>query len=204
MTRSSIRAALAAGAAALLIGGMAVSPAWAYFTDSHGTRGGIRVAVEPRTDIEEDFDEKGKHAYIRNTSRDVPVFVRARVYTNAAEYLGPVSGDGWTSAPDAEGWYYYGEVLDPYDPEDPAADPARSITRPLDVVVRFQTRETTRIIDADGTVSEFTNTVHTGENFNVIVVYEAVPIQFDDGGALLDPQACDWALAFDHQEEWGE
>lgn len=205
MTRGSIRAALAAGAAALLIGGMAVSPAWAYFTDSHGTRGGVRVNVEPRTDIEEEYGERVKHARIRNTSKDVPVFVRARVYTNAAEYLGPVSGENWTSAPDAEGWYYYGLVLDPYDPEaDPKPDPARSVTRPLDVAVNFKTRETTRIIDADGTVSEFTNTVHDGENFNVIVVYEAVPIQFDDGGSLLDPQECDWALAFDREEEWGE
>ena len=201
MTHSSIRATLAAGVAALLIGGMTVSPAWAYFTDSHGTEGGVRIFVEPRTDIEEEFDEKGKHAYIRNTSTDVPVYVRAKVYTNAAEYLGPISGTNWTSEPDPEGWYYYNLVLDPYDPEDPPADPSKCITEPLNVVVNFKTKETTKIINADGTVSEHTNIVHTGENFNVIVVYEAVPIQYDDNDNLLDPQACDWKLAFDDTVE---
>ena len=50
-------------------------------------------------------------------------------------------------------------------------------------------------------MSEHTNIVHTGENFNVIVVYEAVPIQYDDNDNLLDPQACDWKLAFDDTVE---
>lgn len=198
MTRKSIRTMVVAGAAALLIGGMTVSPAWAYFTDSHGTAGGIRISVEPKTDIEEEFDNSEKHVYIKNTSYDCPVFVRARVYTNAPLYLLNIAGANWSDGGDD--WWYWNNVLEPIDDngtKDDTSDDVIHYTDKLDVKIDLhKTREVVKITNADGSVTEFTVFDHTDENYNVIVVYEAVPIQFDASGNLLNPQAADWTMRF--------
>jgi len=178
MKRISFHVTALAVAASLLVGGMAVSPAWAYFTDSHETEGGIEISVEPSTEITETFDENGKHVTIINTSKTVPVWVRAKVYASANNVkTSDTSGTNWTFGDDGEWWYWDYEL-----------QPGKT-TDPLDVKITFKEAEKTVITFPDGTTEEFINETHDGENFNVVVVYEAVPVQG------TNPQDADWHLA---------
>lgn len=97
----------ALGAAAVL--SASIAPAWAYFTDTSSATGGIRINVEPTTDIEETYGERTKHVTIKNIGdNNVSVYVRARVF--ASESV-DVSGTGW-SGPDGEGWYNFDNPVD--------------------------------------------------------------------------------------------
>lgn len=188
MRKSSVYAAAlgvatALGVVAALLLCMATvrpTPAWAYFTDSHETEGGIRIAVKPTSDIEEEFDGNVKHVYIRNMSEDVPLWVRARAYVANGQlsYIGndPDAGGSWFDGGD--GWWYWGKALMPGEHSEE-----------LRVEMALKLSESTTINYPDGTSETFVVTDHTDENTNVVVVYEAVPVQGDN------PQDADWRLA---------
>lgn len=170
-------ATLGAAAIALLLAMPSLAPVYAYFTDQSNATGGLIIG-SPTTDIREYYREKIKHVVISNNEKSVPVFVRARVYAYE-EYLKPVTGTNWSGL-QPDGWYYYHGVLDPGDE-----------TEELLVEIEFPSRKET--IGPDGTV--IPDTVdHTGENFNVIVVYEAVPVQYGPDGELLAPENANWKL----------
>jgi len=154
-----------------------IAPSYAYFTDQSSATGGL-VIGRPTTDIKEFFDHLGKHVVISNNENSVPVFVRARVYA-FEEYLDTIEGNGWRLNSD-DGWYYYRDVLDP-----------KEETEELNVKIKFRTR--TEIYNPDGSI-DVDEVDTTGENFNVVVVYEAVPVQYKADGTLLDPEAADWTL----------
>ena len=183
--KSAIVAALGLSAA-LLVGGMQIGSAWSYFTDSSSASGGIRIKVGPDTDITEDFDENGKHVQIINEQVSVPVFVRVKVFANA-KYLaeGGIAGQDWYDGGD--GWWYYGRVVDPYNP-DAERVPVHGITDPLDIKIVYPVAD----LQKEGELPT--------ENFNVIVYYEATPDTYNEDGTAKNPQAADWALEFNDQE----
>ena len=106
------------------------------------------------------------------------VFVRARVFAYEP-YLKPVSGTNWGPLQD-DGWYYYQNVLEPGQETDE-----------LLVEINFLTRR--EILNPDGS-TDVEEVDTTGENFNVVVVYEAVPVQYGPDGELLAPEAAEWSL----------
>lgn len=175
MKSKTIRLAVLGAAAAVAIAGAHVAPSWAYFTANSEAEGGLTIQVEPTTSIDETVEGGAKHVTISNSANSaVPVFVRARVFANA-EYLanGTPSGEGWTRGSD--GYWYYTSPVEP-----------GATTNELLVQVAWPD------FDGEGEAVD-----HTGENFNIIVVYEATPVQYDNDGNLVDPMssACDWDLA---------
>lgn len=187
MKRNGLRAASLAVAAALLAGSIAATPALAYFTDSTSAEGGIELGVTARTDIIEEYGNKTKRVKIvQLADSTVPVFVRAKVFANE-KFITSISGSGWM-APDSEGWLYFEEELYPGEEET-----LRHETDELLVKLDFPTKR--QVLDAEGNVIEEYDLIGN-ENLNVVVVYEATPIQFDDDGNMLSPAdpAVDWHL----------
>lgn len=169
-------ALLGVAAVSLAVATTAIAPSYAYFTDQSSATGGL-VIGRPTTDIKEYYGRGVKHVVISNNEDSTNVFVRARVFAYE-EYLQPVSGTNWSELQD-DGWYYFHGVLEPGQETDE-----------LLVEINFKTRK--EIYDPEGTIVEEYDT--TGENFNVVVVYEAVPVQYKADGTLLDPEAADWTL----------
>ena len=167
-------AVLGAAALALLLAAPALPSAYAYFTDQSYASGGLPVKAGPDTDIREWYGEKEKHVIISNLKDSVPVFVRARVYAYE-EYLDTVSGDGWSNSHE-DGWYYYQRIVDPGE-------------ETTELLVKIKFPEGKQTIGPDGTIIDEEVVDRTGENFNVIVVYEAVPA--DD---QLTPETADWSM----------
>ena len=142
--------------AVMLVLGMGVGTAWSYFTDSTTAEGSVPVHVKPTTTITEENGPGTKTIRIRNTSENVPVYVRARVY--AADELGAnASGSGWSGSIDA--WYDYDEPL-----------AVGSETQPLNVsfALKHVYDETKNPTGARG-----------GDETNIVVVYECVPVTYD-------------------------
>lgn len=169
----------------LLVAGMSVGPAWAYFTDYSKANGSLTIKVKPETEIEEYYTARQKHVTIRNTAAkdDQEVYVRARVF--AGENL-PASvtldeSENW-SGPDADGWYNYSEILYPKGSEKGS---------------RFETDELIVTVELDAQLDPDTGEWKAvfGDNYNVIVVYESTPVRYDTEGK---PYA-DWSNVINHK-----
>ena len=151
--------------AVVLILSLSIGSALAYFTDWTDADGKKVVHAGSYTKIEEPTIENWKkHLVISNTSKDVPVFVRAKAYST---YNVTYSGTSWAAG--SGGYYYYGgegsEILlgpeGSTDPSPVAATLLVTITPPADP--------------------------QPGDSFNVIVIYEAVQAMYhEDGTAYAD------------------
>ena len=166
MKRNKIVAAVLAVS---LVIGANVAPAWAYFTDSHMADGGLPVSVSPSTDLNEWYAESVKHVVITNAREATsPVFVRAKIQTSLT-YV--AEGEGWSSTPDADGWYYYdGEVA------------PGSQTSEMLATFTFPTVKSDD--EPDGAVY--------GDNYSAIVIYEATPAVYDTNGNPAPVWDYDW------------
>ena len=165
------KATILAALAIVLVLCMGIAPAWGYFTDTTMASGSLKIGVKPSTDIHETYGQGVKHVTISNDAdATTAVFVRARVYSSL-EYA--AAGTGW-SGPDAEGWYTYADAVAP-----------GGTTAALDVTITFPKVET----DEDGKIKDS----EYGTNYNVVVVYESTPAQYDENG---QPKP-DWNLVLD-------
>ena len=154
-----------------LIACLSATPALAYFTTSTSAGGGVSLDIDkPSTDVEEpDVIDHTKHIIIANTGFQ-DVFVRARAFSG---YEGlECYGDGWTAGDD--GWYYYDDVLT-------AAGSGSEASAASEFFVNYEAVE-----QQIGTPAE-------GDNFNVVVVYEATPAQYTtvNGVTTANP---DWSF----------
>ena len=138
--------------------------ALAYFTANAEARGAVEVNVGPKTHITEpDVVDWVKHVEVANREDSKQdVFVRARAYS-PSQYPVSYSGDGWTDGGD--GWWYYETPLKP--------------------------GESTSDADGKALLCEIHDVpeekVEEGTSFNVTVVYEATPVQYnEDGTAFAD------------------
>jgi len=154
---------IVAALAVAMVLGLSVVPASAYFTDYSTANGGMRIAVEPEPDMHEWYANKTKEVVITNAEdATMSIYTRVRVYTSL-EY--EVTGDGWTKDGD---WYVYDGTIAPGDQ-----------SSKLEVKLTFPTIQSEEQPDGDSVY---------GDEYNVEVVYEAVPVQYDaDGNAY-----CDW------------
>lgn len=175
MRRSTIRLAILGVLAALVIAGARMTPSWAYFTANSEADGSHPIRVQPSTTILEGMEDGSKQIRIANNEDSaVAVFTRVRIFANE-KYLaaGTPSGEGWTKGNDGY-WYYTAGAIAPGES-----------TNTLEVKVEWP------LFDDQGEAID-----HTGENFNIIVVYEATPEQYKNG-TLVDPMSsdCDWDMA---------
>lgn len=155
--RSRRRAALALLCAALALGSVAVPVSARGGPAARIGTGSHPVITSVETELVESVDGFVKHVSVSNTDMQHDVFVRARAFCPEGYSLAYSSeSESWLTGDG--GWWYYDDVL-----------PAGRDTPELDIA----------ICDADGGA-----VVAAGEarTFNVIVVYEATPVLYDEAG----------------------
>lgn len=158
---------IAAGLAAALVLGATLAPAAAYLTGNDEAQG--QVPVGPLTSvirIEEDVEDLRKTVTLTSDAKSGPVYVRMRAFAGP-EYeknLKYTRGDGWSDAADAEGWWYYGPILQANDSASPF------------VVELVDLPEGTLLTE--------------GDSVNIVIVYEYTPVLYNEKG---EPYA-DWNL----------
>lgn len=156
---------IAMSAAALsMTAALTVESSLAYFTTYVSSGGGGTVSLGTSTEIHEEVSDMTKHVTIENTSEN-DCWVRVKVFAGAAITYTP-SGMRWRE--DADGYWYYTEILPGKEPDTPDDEPGL-MTEALDVKI---------------TVPEGFD----GDDFNVVVVHECVPVFYDNNG---EPYA-DW------------
>ncbi len=162
-------------AAAALVAGMvlgtAAGDAWAYFTTYTSASGGYAIELGSETRIEEEYSDHTKHVVVSNDGIN-PVYVRARAFSGSRYTLSYSSADGgWQAGGD--GYYYYSDFLPGVTT---AEDGSAIVAKTSELLVRI----------------EFPEDAEAGEECNVVVIYESVPVQYDAEGNALAPQAADW------------
>ena len=184
---------LLAGLAVALVLGMGIAPAYSYFTDTHTTNGGMPIKVTPTTTPHEWFANKTKHFTVSNAAdATAPVFIRAGVFSSKMLPVTEISGSGWSGRDKGDwnyeigdGWYYYGSSAKDLTAVAPGAE-----TKEL--LVKFTFPEVQSNEKPDGSVY--------GDNYNMIIVYEATPVQYDENG---NPYA-DWDITANEASEHHE
>ncbi len=157
---------LIAAAALLMIGAAAVSPAMAYFTDTHTASGMLTLSLgDSNVKPDESFDGMNKLITVTNTG-DYVVFVRVKaIYgSNCTVTLDAASSSGWSDGGD--GYYYY-------------ASPLAGKTG--DASVGESSSQLKLIVAA----KEDT----TADSFNVIILEEATRVRYDSNGNAI----ADWS-----------
>lgn len=143
----------------------------AYFTTYATAAGGYSIELSSKTSvsgnetsIHEEFSAWTKHVTIENNPDSQPVYVRIRAFAGSAYELLYMDASGhWTAGND--GYYYYSEIL-----------PGGETTE--EFLIRINN------VPAD---------VQDGFSFNVVVIYETTPVQYDHDG---NPYA-DWNVKLD-------
>lgn len=153
--------AIAALAFALVMG-MTIAPASAYFTDQHTANGGVPVAAGPTTHIYEWVKGTQKKLVVTNDEDSVTVVIRAKAehpsFVDAS--LGEGSSSKWVAG--ADGWYVYQDAV-----------AAKGETEPLVFDFDFGRVET-----------ELERAPEDGNNYNIVVLYEAKPATYTAEGDL--------------------
>ena len=110
-----------------------------------------------------------KYVSVSSQEGSIPVYVRVKGFAGS-KYTLTYTGDGWTYN-SSDGYYYYNEVLE-----------------------GGKTTSSIRIA-----ISDIPSTPEDGDNFNVVVIYETIPVQYDSEGNLIAPIDADWSGEVDNE-----
>lgn len=181
-----------------------IGRAYAYFTDHvAASGGGYEMEIgRPDTKLEETFGNWTKHVTIENIG-EIPVYVRVKAFCGDEYYLDFENNANWEAGND--GYYYYignsgsgAGVLEvgKGTPVDPGLDIK---------ILLAETGADGKHLPIPGKLDEQGegNPVENRVNFNVVVICERTPLQYDENGDLLAPDAADWEL-YKPAEEGGE
>ena len=146
-----------------------IKGAISYFTTYARAQGGITLNLVEETTIEERAENNKKELVVKNPDTSVPVYVRARAYTGGnykLEYTHP--GNNWTDlqpndGSDPSAFCYF---IDKETGEHAILNPGEDTGEPLVVSISRNIDENTVLDDP----------------FNVVVIYEAVPVIYDEKG----------------------
>lgn len=157
-----------------------VGSAWSYFTTNTSAEGGYAIVLDNETQITERFSAGTKHLVVTNDGQE-PVYVRARAYSVYELDYSDAEGQ-WVDGED--GYYYYSEALDGVREVD--GQQVKDQTSELLIKITFPEKEASK----------------DGDSFNVVVIYESTPVQYDTDGNALDPRKVDWSakIAKDNAE----
>ena len=151
----------------LLVAGLSIESAMAYFTTYVEAGGSKTLDLEfPETQIDEKISSGEKQVVVKNTG-EAECFVRVKIIVAAenAGKVGSVSGENWKPV---DGYYEYQKALAP--------DESTST-----LVIRIE-----GITDTPG---------EDAANFNVIIVQECVPVLYgEDGTKYADWDAGDFVI----------
>lgn len=140
-----------------------VQNANAYFTTYVTAKGGYEVSWKHRERIDENFSDWDKYVTITSEEDSIPVYIRAKAFSGST-YTLTYTGADWTYNA-ADDFYYYN--------------------------VPLKGGETTTALRIS--IDQIPLNPREGENFNVIVIYESLPVQYDENGELLPPVRADWS-----------
>lgn len=157
--------------ATLSVAGTAV----AYFTSNAYAEGGFVLRLSPDTEIKETYGKRTKHVLISNDDESIPLYVRARAFSSM-----PLSyaGEDWAEGDD--GWLYCKSILKP-----------GKETPILDVSITFPTGGMETVTNPDGSqTSTMIPAPMTGDEHDVVVVYETTAVLYDEAGDPLAPSEC--------------
>lgn len=144
-----------AACALVLIVGLSVKPAMAYFTASVSANGKVAVAIDDtHAKITEDGSGTTKVITVENTE-STPCYVRvAVIMPESISIKEPYVGEGWNLGTD--GYYYYNSILQP-------GESATELTLSIDT-------------------NALADTKLTYADFNVIVIPESAKVLYDENG----------------------
>ena len=165
--------------ALVLVLSAGIGGAYAYFTTYTQAEGGLPIALGNERTFEEHFEDWTKTLVVSNQPDSVDaIYVRARVFWPETLYLGPertpvpltcdISGEGWSGL--IGDYYYYNQVVAPSES-----------TTALTVKISGLQKD-----------SPYFEELEKGDAFNVIVVYESIPVVYDAAGEPVAPTAADW------------
>lgn len=167
--------ALLTALALILLFGSSLKDSLAYFTTYTTTRGSARLALGPRSEIEETIERQTKQIQIENTG-ETDCFVRARIYAGSLlqlterEVVPEGGGSHWRK--DGDGWWYYEAILKP-------GEKTNVLSVKIDVTREMMDQKI--------------------DNFNVVVVQESTLVLYREDGT---PYA-DWELSIKSEERGG-
>lgn len=160
-----------AAAAIVLPLSIGAGNALAYFTANVEASGGAPVAVGTDTNIVEEFGDWTKHITISNKPGGGAVWIRAKAFCGE-KYGLEYSGEGWSKG-ETDDYWYYGSILEP------GGAPANV----LDVTITG--------VPADD---------EEREDFNVIVIYERTPVEYETVNGVTTPKDADWTKKVSTEE----
>lgn len=163
--------------AALAVGLVCISGvqnANAYFTTYVTAKGGYEVSWKHREKITEEFVDWNKYVTITSEEDSIPVYVRVKAFAGS-RYKLTYQGTGWTYN-EADGYCYYDSVLQ-------GGGTATGLRVGIDNVP---------VNPKEGT------------DFNVVVVYETIPVQYGADGSMTEPAKADWTQRKTSQATYGE
>lgn len=135
----------------------------AYFTTYVTAKGGYDVNFGHEEKIEEEFVDWNKYVKISSKEGSIPVYVRVKAFAGSTYRL-EFSGNDWFYS-EKDGFYYYRNALE-----------GGQTTSALCIGIR-----------------QIPVNPEVKDNFNVVVVYETMPIQYDENGNMADPAFLDWS-----------
>ena len=192
------RLAAPALAVALLLG--VAAPASAYFTAWDAASGGKTLTIG--TEIKEEYDKEGKHVVIRNNDDSVPVYVRARAYIPSdllenENGTATIEGEGWLATGGIGDWYVYASDPNTYTILEPGQEtsvlnvkfewPFRAIDVDDGEIASSEVTD-----DPEAGKSKITVTKADGTEYNIVVVYEYEPVEYEGIAPNTTPKSPSW------------
>lgn len=113
--------------------------------------------------MNESFNDWNKYITVTSKEGSVPVYVRVKAFTGS-KYTLTYAGDDWTYNAE-DNYYYYNRELN-----------------------GGETTSALRVF-----IANMTSAPENEDNFNVVVVYETIPVQYDEAGNLIEPAKADWS-----------
>lgn len=166
------RMALPALAAVLVLGASAGNSS-SYFTTYVTAQGSETVRLrDVRVEVNDTVEVNTKNIAVHNTG-EAPCYVRAKaIQAGTVQVPITYAGDGWTTAPDSSGYYYYMSILEP-----------GALAPTLYATINLPTSGTEKPIPE-------------GTEFNVQVVTECTKVLHDEAGTPLPngPDYAGWTL----------
>ena len=180
---NALRTALLTAAAVMLVLSAVMGSAWAYFTTYCRAKGGYPIVLGHEEHEEEAFKQWNKELSIKISDDSNPVYLRARAFCADYElsYSDDIVGeDGKTTnknwvGPSNDGWVYYTEILGKND----------------------KRRAESLFVKINNVPENKDEVAFKGDEFNVIIVYEATRVQYDDNGNELPWDRVDWTQKVD-------
>lgn len=155
------------GLAGALVLASGIGRAAAYFTTYTQAGGGVTLSLKSTTSVEETVSKWTKTVKVTNEEGSQPVYVRAKAFC-AGEYELEYAGDPADTWGLGEGGYYYYKGNN-------------------GILSGGHTTEALKV-----TIKSIAAAPEDGETFHVAVIYETVPVLYDEKGAEKAP---DWTMA---------